>query len=201
MLALLKDAKRLEEFYFDCVAPQPGASPQEKARVIDEVRRLLASIANSGQRQVLAQRAELRLGIQEDLMGDLPKMAQRAVVTLPPREHSSRPAAELMLIEARAASREVSNWAVERGTLSLFRDGELADVGIQLADAWEQQGDVGHVVERLPAAVAARLTAVLVGSGPGVTTINCAIRWQRPRSYCVAKGACRDVARVTGQAT
>ena len=129
-LALLEHAPALEDVYFDCVAPAAGASLQDRARAIEEVRQAIASAKSDVQRQLLAQRAEIRLGLKEEILRAAP--AVRPAMTAPPRRLrrlGKRPTAELMLVEAMAASREVSRWVDERGTLSLCRDGELVEVG------------------------------------------------------------------------
>jgi DNA primase len=165
-LALLDNAAVLEDVYFDCVAPGAGASLQERARAIEEVRQAVSSAKSDVQRALLAQRAELRLGLKEELLRG--NATARPAPPAPAIRSATgkRPTAELMLIESMAASREVSHWVAEHGTLSLCADGELVDVGVSLIDAWEQQGDVGHLIDQLPAALADRLTAALVGSGP-----------------------------------
>jgi DNA primase len=166
-LALLEHAAALEDVYFDCVAPGSGASLQERARAIEEVRQAVVSAKSEVQRALLAQRAELRLGLKEELLRGTKTTARPAVTSGPTSPAlGKRPIAELMLIESMAASRAVAQWVVEQGTLSLCGDAELVEVGVSLIDAWEQQGDVAQVVEQLPAALAARMTAALVGSGP-----------------------------------
>lgn len=166
-LALLENAAALEDVYFDCVAPPAGASLQERARAIEEVRQAIASAKSDVQRQLLAQRAEIRLGLKEEILraGSAPR-AVMATAPPKPAPMGKRPTAELMLVEAMAASRDVCRWVDERGTLALFRDGELIEVAMRFVEAWEQQGEIAHVVDQLPAELAARVTAALVGTGP-----------------------------------
>jgi DNA primase len=168
-LALLEASAALEDVYFDCVAPGPGASLQERARAAEEVRQAVASAKSDVQRQLLAQRAEIRLGLKEELLRGADTGRPRVVASAPTKSPlEQRPKAELLLIEAMAGSRAVTSWVMDHGTLALFRDAELGEVGAMLADAWEQGGDVARVVEQLPDALAARLTAALVGAGPAV---------------------------------
>jgi DNA primase len=165
-LALLDKAAPLEDVYFDCVAPGPGASLQERARVAEEVRQMLASAKSDVQRRLLAERAETRLGLKEDLLRSARPVTPQRPGGAPPSPATARPAAELLLVETMAANREVAHWVAERGTLALFQDAELAGVGERLATAWSACQGVQEVVESLPAQLSSRMTAAIVGGGP-----------------------------------
>ena len=165
-LALLEAAAPLEDVYFDCVAPGAGASLQERARVGEEVRQMLASAKSDLQRRLLAQRAETRLGLSEDMLRTVRPSTLRDTAAGTPPGASRRPPAEMLLIETMAVERDVAEWVAERGTLALFQDSELARVGERLATAWHTPEGVQAVVESLAADLCDRLTAAILGGGP-----------------------------------
>lgn len=164
-LRLIDSAVPLIEVYLDSLA-RPGASLPERARAAEEAARMLARVPNEVRFELLARQAATRLGVGEDIF----RQARRSTVAVenkPPQpESSSYPVAELLLIEAIAADRKVAEWVAERGTLAEFSDGELAEAGRRLIAAQAGGEQVAQVIESLPAPLAVRITASLVGEGP-----------------------------------
>jgi DNA primase len=165
-LALLDAAPTLVDFYFDTLLP-PGATLPQRTRVADAVKGILGKVGNDVQFAVLARQAAARLGLNEDIF----RRARSAAPSAPPAPArattpKSWPVEERMLVELMAADRVVAELVAHRGTLAGFRTPELADAGERLVQAWESGRPLGEVVEQLPPALAARLTAVTLEQGP-----------------------------------
>lgn len=168
-LALLDAAPALLDFYFDTLLP-PGAPLPQRTRVADEFKNILAKVANDVQFAVLVRQAAARLGLGEEVFrrarGGAPNAPASPRPAPPPAAATAWPAEERMLVELMAADRVAAEFVAARGTLPRFRTPELADAGARLVAAWESGRPLGDVVEDLPPALASRLTAAALGSGP-----------------------------------
>ncbi|HSP95662.1 MAG TPA: DNA primase [Candidatus Dormibacteraeota bacterium] len=163
-LALLDAAPSLVDFYFDTLLP-PGATLPQRTRVADAVKVILGRVGNDVQLAVLARQAAARLGLSEELF----RRARGGAPSAPPARATTPkawPVEERLLVELMAADRVVAELVAERGTLARFRTPELADAGERLVQAWQSGRPLGEVVEQLPPALAARLTAVALEQGP-----------------------------------
>src|SRR5512143_568823 len=165
-LGLLDAAPSLVDFYFDTLLP-PGATLPQRTRVADAVKVILGRVGNDVQFAVLARQAAARLGLSEDIF----RRARSGAPAAPPAPARATtpkawPVEDRLLVELMAADRVVAELVAERGTLARFRTPELADAGERLVQAWQSGRPLGEVVEHLPPALAARLTAVALEQGP-----------------------------------
>jgi DNA primase len=167
-LALLDAAPTLVDFYFDTLLP-PGATLPERTKVADDVKAILARVANDVQFAMLAQQAATRLGLGEEIFRRARGAAPaRRAESLPvaPAAMGKWPVEERMLIEIMAADRVAAELIAARGTLAQLRTPELADAGHKVAAAWAAGRPLSDVIDALPPALAKRVTAVALEDGP-----------------------------------
>lgn len=167
-LALLDAAPALLDFYFDTLLP-PGAPLPQRMRVADELKGILGKVANDVQFAVLVRQAAARLGLGEEVFRGARGAAAAAPPSRPappPGAAGKWPAEERLLVELMAADKVAAEFVAARGTLPRFRTPELADAGARLVAAWEAGRPLGEVIEDLPPALAGRLTAAALASGP-----------------------------------
>jgi hypothetical protein len=60
---------------------------------------------------------------------------------------------------------------------------ELAEAGTRIIETWERGGAIGDLMDDLPAPLAQRLTAVVLGGGPSGSDAN----WTVVAQDCVAR--------------
>jgi DNA primase len=167
-LALLDAAPALVDFYFDTRLP-PGAPLPQRTRVADEFKGILARVGNDVQFAVLVRHAAARLGLGEEVFRGARGAAAGPATgarPAPPPPAAAWPAEERLLVELMAADRVAAEFVAARGTLAHFRTPELAAAGARLAAAWESGRLLGDIIEELPPALASRLTAAALDSGP-----------------------------------
>jgi len=158
-LALIEGAQPLVEFFLDSVAPPPGAPMPERARAAEEVKAVLAAAKSEVQFELLAARAAMRLGVDEETFRQARRRTVRPPSGAPAAPATSWPPAEILLVEALAADGDVARLVAEQGTLALFTDATLARAGADLVEAWEGARGPGAVIDGLPAVLASRLAA------------------------------------------
>lgn len=170
---LLQQATPLAEFFLQRVDPGPGATVPQRVRAAQRVREVIAQIQDPAQFQMLAKQAAQRLGVDESLfreqrsLGKTPGMAKPA--TTDANVTTTFPAEEAKLVEAMALDRDVALLVSQRGVLGSFRSEELAEAGRALVVAWQQTGTSAPVVDHLPATLAQRVSAGLLGKGAMAT--------------------------------
>jgi len=165
-LRLIEEAVPLGEFYFASVAP-PGASLPQRARAAEETARIIARARSEVRFQLLARQAAARLGVGEDVFHRARRGAPRETAARQQAEPQPRwPPAEILLLEAMAAAPETARLVRDCGALGCFSDASLARVGERIVEMAERDGDVASILEDLPAGLAERLTASILGTGP-----------------------------------
>ena len=165
-MTLLDTAPPLIDFYFDSTVP-PGAPLPQRTRAAEDVKRILARVKSDVQFELLVGHAATRLGVNEDLLrrvraGTGPSSTPAASPAATP----NWPAEERMLVEVMAADKEVARSVLQRGTIALLTNAELANAAQQIGDTWEHDQPLSDVLEHLPEALANRLTAVILAEGP-----------------------------------
>ncbi len=164
-LALLDAAPTLVDFYFDTLLP-PGATLPQRTKVADAVKGILAKVGNELQLAVLVRQAAARLGLSEDVFRRSRPSGASPTPAARPATPGAWPVEERMLVELMAADRVVAELIASRDTLQRFRTPELADAGRRVAATWASGRPLSDLVEELPPALAARLTAAALGQGP-----------------------------------
>jgi DNA primase len=165
-LALIEDAVPLADFYLKSVAP-PGASLPQRARAAEETARIVARARSDVRFDLLARQAAASLGVGEEVFHRVRRGAPREPAAPPrPEPQGTWPPAEILLLETMVADSTIARLVGDRGTLGSFADGELAQVGERLVRAAEQGLGVDWVIDSVPAALAERLAASVLGAGP-----------------------------------
>lgn len=176
--ALIRDAVPIEELYFTEHAPRPGAPAFARARAARDAVAVLAPIRDPVARGVLLGQIAQRFGVHEEELRRLrpertPGRAERpaAVSTDRPAERY-RPSAEgellqLMLVDARAVAH-----VEERNLVSAFT--EWGALAADVVAAWRRLPaadagtgiDVAAFLDRLPKAMADRVSTMLMADAP-----------------------------------
>jgi DNA primase len=166
MEKLLGSAPSLTDFYFDQVVPA-GSPLAQRVRAAQQVRETLGRVRDDVHREMLVQRAAERLGMEvSQVLRSAPAPAARPQETT----RSQASPAERLLIEAMALDREVAEWVDGEDGIALIEDAALADAGARIVSAWRSGEPIGEAVTSLPAALASRLSSVVVGGGLGGET-------------------------------
>ena len=165
-MTLLDTAPPLIDFYFDSTVP-PGAPLPQRTRAAEDVKRILARVKSDVQFELLVGHAATRLGVNEDLLRRVRAGTGRSSTpAASPAATPNWPAEERMLVEVMAADKEVARSVLQRGTIALLTNAELANAAQQIGDTWEHDQPLSDVLEHLPEALANRLTAVILAEGP-----------------------------------
>jgi len=168
-LVLLQQAVPLADFFLQRVDPGPGASLPERARAAERVGQVICRVRDAFQFNLLARQAAQRLGVDESLFRDMraaPPAAPSAHTPPPQRSAAVLRPEEATLIEAMALDHEVASLVAQRGILTGFSNRTLAEAGASLIEAWDRARSGSAVIDTLPPALAERITAALLGTGP-----------------------------------
>lgn len=166
--ALLAAAVPLSDFYFQQLLAGAGATTHDRALAAQEASQVLQAVADPIERDLLLQTAARRLGVSEQALRTAPRRAPVRAAALPtpppqaPRPAKLEPRAELLLLESMALDEGIARAVAQRGVLSRFRNPQLAAAAGEVLEAWEQGRNIGMILERLPAPIAARLSASLL---------------------------------------
>jgi DNA primase len=186
--ALLAEAIPLADFYLARIDPGSQAPVPVRARAAAEVARVLAVIKDPFEYDLLVRQAAERLGVSEQTLRRTPAATRRAAdAARPPQKVALLPAEEALLVETMTLDPEVARWAQERGVAAQFRNAELAEAAALVARTWADGRAPAGIVDRLPAALAARITAGLLGQGPVASedrmriAMDCAEKIERRR--------------------
>ena len=165
--ALLDAAPSLVDFYFDALLPS-GATLPQRTRVADEVKRLLARVADDVQFELLARHAAARLGLSEETFRRARSAAPAAPAPrpTPAKPSAAWPATELMLVKLMAVEPEVARAVLAGGTLARFKAADLAQAGEQIGAAWAQGRPVGELLDQWTEPLKNSIAAALLGEGP-----------------------------------
>lgn len=170
-LALLQQAVPLADFFLRRIDPGPGASLPERARAAERIGQVISRLRDAFQFNLLAKQAAQRLGVDEALFramrsSDESPSGPFTQATTPERAAAELRPEEATLLEAMALDREVASLVSHRGVLAAFSNSALADAGQILIDAWKREQRTNAAIDRLPPALADRITAALLGEGP-----------------------------------
>lgn len=168
-LALLQAATPLADFFIRRLDPGRDASLPERARAAEKIGQVIARIRDPFQFGLLAAKAAQELGVDEAIFRDMraaPSAAETPkVVSVPARPAELFRAEEATLVEAMALDREVALLAAQREILDRFSSARLVDAGRAVLAAWQRENNSAPAIDQLPADLAARVTAGLMGEG------------------------------------
>ncbi|HVO26699.1 MAG TPA: DNA primase [Candidatus Margulisiibacteriota bacterium] len=163
---LLEQAIPLADFFIARLDPGPQASVPQRARAVEQVGRVIRQFQDPVF-SLLARQAAQQLRVDEAVFREMrtaaphrpsqPQPVARPAVQLPPEESK--------LLEAMALDQEVARLVSHRCTLDAFRSAALAEAGRAVIAAWERERSSVAALEQLPAGMAGRVTAGLLGEG------------------------------------
>jgi DNA primase len=164
---LLEQAIPLADFFMGRLDPGPQASVPQRARAVEQVGRVIMQFPDPVF-SLLARQAAQQLRVDEAVFREMRTAA--APQGPSPVQHETRPPTllppeESKLLEAMALDQEVARLVGHRCTLDSFRSPALADAGRAVMAAWEKEHSSVAALEQLPADVAERVTAGLLGEG------------------------------------
>lgn len=164
--SLLEQAIPLADFFIDRLDPGPQASLPQRARAVEQVGRVIKQFQDPVF-SLLARQAAQRLRVDEAVFRDMRTVAPHRTPPAQPEASApiQLPPEESKLLEAMVLDQEVAQLVGHRCTLDAFRSRALADAGRAVIAAWERERSSVAVLEQLPAAVAERVTAGLLGEG------------------------------------
>lgn len=168
-LSLLQAAIPLADFFTRRLDPGPDASIPERARAAERIGQVIARVRDPFQFSLLAAKAAQQLGVDETIFRDMRAAAATAespqVVSGATQPSEPFRAEETALVEAMALDRDVALLVGREGILDSFSSATLADACRAVVAAWERENSSAAVIDRLPAGLAARVTAGLLGEG------------------------------------
>lgn len=178
---LIRAAVPIEELYFTQHAPSPGAPAFERARAARDAVTVLAPIRDPVTRGVLLGQIAQRFGVNEEELRRLrpERPAGRAdratagAVERPGGRQAYRSSAEGELLQLMLVDRRVVSHVVEQNLIPAFQ--EWGEIAAEVVSAWQQHPvadsesgiDVGAFVERLPKAMADRVSTMLMDDESG----------------------------------
>jgi DNA primase len=167
--SLLERAVPLADFFIQRHDPGPDATLPQRARAAAKIGEVITQIRDPFQFDLLAKKAAQQLAVDEAVFRSLrpspgSKAAAGAEAESPGSAEAFRPE-ETTLLEAMALDREVAALVAQRGVLERFSSATLADAGRAVLAVWQQEQNAASAVDRLPSAVAQRVTAAWLGEG------------------------------------
>jgi DNA primase len=173
VLSLLEKATPLADFFIRQIDPGPQGTVPQRARAVERVGQVIAQFQDP-LFSLLARQAAQQLRVDESVFREM-RSAAGTLRTLPsqpeaaPTTVTRLPPEEATLLEAMALDRDVATLVSHRGTLDAFRIATLAEAGRAVIGAWERDHSSIAALEQLPARIAERVTAGLLGEGPIAT--------------------------------
>jgi DNA primase len=169
-LQLLGQAVPLADFFIQRLDPGPAATVPQRADAAEKIGQVITRVRDPFHFDLLARHAAQRLSVDEALFRNMRAtgVSPRPVGPGPVgngTEQGLRPE-ESTLIEAMALNAEVARLVAQRGVLNAFQSDVLAGAGRGLLRAWEEQNSSAPAIDLLPARLAERVTAGLLGRGP-----------------------------------
>jgi DNA primase len=166
-LGLLEQATPLADFFIRRLDPGPNASVPQRARAVQRVGQVIAQFPDPVF-SLLARQAAQQLRVDEAVFREMRSTAgvgRASPVRSETPATSPLPPEEATLLEAMALDRDVAVLVTHRGTLDAFQSAALADAARAVIGAWERDHSSVAALEQLPARVAERVTAGLLGEG------------------------------------
>jgi DNA primase len=170
--AILGQAVPLTEFYFQQARAQAGPGMPERAQVAQDTMRIIATVKDPIERDLLLRTAGARLGVGEDaLRAALRRAPQRAAESAQPaaaaRPKPLEPRAEVLLLESMVADEGIARTVALRGVIEQFANLDLANAARELVASWEREGQAIAALDSLHPEVAARLRETLLAEDTG----------------------------------
>jgi DNA primase len=168
--SLLDQAVPLSDFFVQRLDPGPDASLPQRARAARKAGEVITRVADPVQFSLLAQRMAQQLGVDESVFREMRSATARSRPAEPASAANAsgerfRPE-ESTLLEAMVLDRAVAQLVARRGVLDSFHSRVLAEAGRAAVTAWESHASSASVIDQLPAGLAEKVTAGLLGEGP-----------------------------------
>ena len=168
VLALLEQATPLSDFFIRRLDPGAQASVPQRARAVERIGRVIAQFQDpifSLLARQAAQQLQINEAVFREMRASTAATPRAAPTPSAPPLLTPAPPEESTLLEAMALDRDVAILVSHRGTLDAFRSAALADAGRAVVAAWESQRNSVVALEKLPAHLAERVAAGLMGEG------------------------------------
>jgi DNA primase len=165
---LIDEAAPLEDFYFTHHAPPPGATAFQRAQAARSAMAVLQSMTDVVARGALLTQIAQRFGVNEEELrrsAMTPESPSRSVNRPTPaqRETLASPqiTAESELLQLMLVDRQAAMQIAQAGVFSAFQ--QWRTLAEEIIAAWHEQGaiDLGSFLDRLPKAMADRVTRML----------------------------------------
>jgi DNA primase len=168
-LSVVEAAIPLADFFIHRLDPGPDAALPERARAAEKVGQVLSQVRDPFQFSLLAAKAAQALRVDEAIFRNLRAAASPRPASTAPSMQARPPEVlrpeEATLVEVMALDREVAALVSHREILAGFSSATLAEAGRAVLAAWENEASSASAVDHLPASVAERVAAGLLGEG------------------------------------
>ena len=166
--ALLDRAVPLADFFIRRHDPGPHATLPQRASAAAKVGAVIGRLRDPFQFDLLAKQAAQQLGVDEAVFRSLQNSAVPAATSDTaaevPCEESFR-SEETTLLEAMGLDSAAASLVMHRDVLDRFSSATLQAAGRAVLAAWEQGANPAMALDRLPDAVARRISATVLGDG------------------------------------
>jgi len=177
--ALLDAAVPLAEFFLARIDPGPRATMAEREAAARRVGEALAQVEDAVRFTLLARQAAERLDVNESVFREMraaaarrPKLPRDSERTIEIDAGASAVAEQQLgleektLLEAMALDRGACNLVADSGAIESLLGPAAAPLARMILDAWEDEGSVAGLIDKLPQEIGARVAAGLLGQGP-----------------------------------
>ncbi len=162
---LIDQAEPLEDFYFARHVPPPGASAFQRAQAAREAGAVLKPMTDVVARGALLTQIAQRFGVNEEELRNMAAsqdVPRAQAPSAPQRQETQSPqiAAEAELVQLMLMDHHAARRVAEAGIVPVFQ--QWKELATEIITAWEQTGkiDLGSFLDRLPRAIADRVTKV-----------------------------------------
>ena len=162
---LIDQAEPLEDFYFARHVPPPGASAFQRAQAAREAVAVLKPMTDVVARGALLTQIAQRFGVNEEELRNMAAsqdVPRAQAPSAPQRQETQSPqiAAEAELVQLMLMDHHAARRVAEAGIVPVFQ--QWKELATEIITAWEQTGkiDLGSFLDRLPRAIADRVTKV-----------------------------------------
>ncbi len=162
---LIDQAEPLEDFYFARHVPPPGASAFQRAQAAREAVAVLKPMTDVVARGALLTQIAQRFGVNEEALRSMAAsqdVPRAQAPSTPQRQETQSPqiAAEAELVQLMLMDHHAARRVAEAGIVPVFQ--QWKELATEIITAWEQTGkiDLGSFLDRLPRAIADRVTKV-----------------------------------------
>jgi DNA primase len=167
LATLIEQAEPLEDFYFSRHAPPAGASAFQRAQAAKEALAVLEAMTDVVARGALFTQIAQRFGVSEEELRRIATLqhgprAQQPLRTDPVESPNTALTAETELIQLMLIDRSLAVRVAAEGILAAFQHWQA--LGAEIVAAWQhsERIDVGGFLDRLPKAIADRITRAYV---------------------------------------